>query len=238
VPTLNEVLGSWHGRVRVALRYLATRRGPLSISANQGGGFVRTRAELSRPNMQLYFCPVSYTRAAPGKRALMRPDPFPGFLLGAQPCRPTSRGYLEIASADPLASPRIVPNSLSTDQDVSDMLEATRLLRRLAAAPSLAAVAAQEIAPGAAIQSDADLLMDIRKRASTVFHPVSTCRMGPDDMTNVVGSDLKVHGVAGLRVIDASVFPAVTSGNTNAPTIMVAEKGADLVLRDAGRAAL
>jgi choline dehydrogenase len=182
--------------------------------------------------MQLYFSPVSYTRAVPGKRALMRPDAFPGFLLGAQPCRPTSRGYLEIASADPVAAPIIVPNSLSTDQDVSEMLEATRLLRKLAAAPSFAAITAQEIAPGAAVESDADLISDVRKRASTVFHPVSTCRMGPGDGTNVVDSALNVHGVAGLRVIDASVFPTVTSGNTNAPTIMVAEKGADLLLRD------
>jgi choline dehydrogenase len=235
VPSLNEVLGSWWGRARIALRYLATRRGPLSISVNQGGGFVRTRPELARPNMQLYFSPVSYTRAVPGKRALMRPDRFPGFLLGAQPCRPTSRGYLEIASADPLAPPLIFPNSLSTEQDVGDMLAATRLLRKLALAPSLAAITAQEIAPGAAVESDADLLDDIRKRAGTVFHPVSTCRMGPNDKTNVVSDELKVHGVAGLRVIDASIFPAVTSGNTNAPTIMVGEKGADLVLRDAKR---
>ena len=163
------------------------------------------------------------------------PDPFPGFLLGAQPCRPTSRGYLEISSADPFSAPRIIPNSLSTDHDIGEMLEATRLLRRLAAAPSLAEAVAEEIAPGKGVEAEADLLADIRKRASSVFHPVSTCRMGQDDRTNVVDSELKVHGIKGLRVIDASIFPSVTSGNTNAPTVMVAEKGADLVLRDAER---
>ncbi len=238
LPSLNEELGSWLGRIRLAIRYAALRRGPLSISVNQGGGFIRTRPELSHPNMQLYFSPVSYTRAVPGKRALMRPDPFPGFLLGAQPCRPTSRGYLEIGSADPFSAPRIFPNSLSTDHDIGEMLEATRLLRRLAAAPSLAQAVAEEIAPGKGVEAETDLLEDIRKRASSVFHPVSTCRMGQDDRTNVVDSELKVHGLEGLRVIDASIFPSVTSGNTNAPTVMVAEKGADLVLRDAERPAM
>ena len=233
LPTLNEVLGPWRGRIRVALEYALFRRGPLAISVNQGGGFIRTRPELMRPNIQLYFSPVSYTRAVPGKRALMSPDPFPGVLLGAQPCRPTSRGHLRIVSADPFAAPMIVPNSLSTDDDMGAMLEGTKFLRKLASAPSLAAIIAEELKPGAAAQSDADLIEDIRRRSSTVFHPVSTCRMGPDRRENVVDPELKVHGIQGLRVIDASVFPAVTSGNTNAPTIMVGEKGADLVLRDA-----
>jgi choline dehydrogenase len=182
--------------------------------------------------MQLYFSPLSYTRGVPGKRALMRPDPFPGFLLSAQPCRPTSRGHLEIRSADPLAPPLIHPNALSTEEDVHAMLDGTRFLRRLAAAPSLAAIIAEEMAPGPGVQSDANLLEDIRQRGSSVFHPVSSCRMGPDPAMDVVHADLRVYGVEGLRVIDASIFPAVTSGNTNAPTIMVAEKGADLVLRD------
>jgi choline dehydrogenase len=234
-PTLNDELGPWAGRIRVALTYAAFRRGPLSISVNQGGGFVRTRAELPRPNVQLYFSPLSYTRAPPGKRALMRPDPFPGFLLSAQPCRPTSRGHIRITSANPFAAPAIVPNSLSTDHDVREMLEATKFLRRLASSPSLAAVIAEELKPGAGVQSDEALIADLRQRGSSVFHPVGTCRMGADDKANVVDHELKVHGVAGLRVIDASVFPAVTSGNTNAPTIMVAEKGADLALRDASR---
>ena len=232
LPTLNQELGTWPGRVRVALRYALLRRGPLAISVNQGGGFVRTRPDLPRPDMQLYFSPLSYTRGVPGKRALMRPDPFPGFLLSAQPCRPTSRGHLEIRSSDPLAPPLIHPNALSTEDDIHAMLDGTRFLRQLAAAPSLAAIIAEEMAPGPGVQSDADLLEDIRQRASSVFHPVSSCRMGPDPGADVVDADLRVYGVEGLRVIDASIFPAVTSGNTNAPTIMVAEKGADLVLRD------
>jgi choline dehydrogenase len=203
------------------------------MSVNQGGGFIRTRPHLTRPNIQLYFSPLSYTRAVPGKRALMRPDTFPGFLLGAQPCRPTSRGHLQIRSGDPFAPPAIFPNSLATEDDRRDILEASKFLRRLAAAPSLAAIIADEMQPGPAVQSDEELADDVRQRASSVFHPVSTCRMGPDQKDNVVNHELMVHGIHGLRVIDASIFPSVTSGNTNAPTIMVAEKGADLILRDA-----
>ncbi|SED74908.1 choline dehydrogenase [Rhizobiales bacterium GAS191] len=232
LPSLNEVFGTWHGRVGAAIRYLLTRRGPLSISVNQGGGFVRSRPDLPRPNIQLYFSPHSYTKAVPGKRALLRPDPFPGFLLGAQPCRPTSRGYLQIRSGDPMAAPLIVPNSLSTEHDVDELLACTKLLRKLAAMPSFAAIIAEEMAPGGEVASDEELIEDIRRRASCVFHPIGTCCMGPDDKTSVVDPELTVHGLSGLRVIDASVFPTLTSGNTNAPTVAVAERGADLVLRD------
>ena len=233
VPTLNDELRPWWGKMRAALRYALTRRGPLALSVNQGGGFVRGRPGLARPNLQLYFSPLSYTRAPAGRRPLMRPDPFPGFLLSAQPCRPTSRGFLELRATDPFAPPRIVPNSLATEHDVEEMLEGARFLRSLAAAPALRDVIDAELQPGAAVESRDALLADIRARCSTVFHPVSTCRMGPDPREAVVDARLRVHGIAGLRIVDASVFPTLTSGNTNAPTIMVAEKGADLILADA-----
>jgi len=233
VPTLNTTLGTWRGRIAAGIRYLLTQRGPLAISVNQAGGFVRTRPGLPAPNMQLYFSPLSYSRATPGKRALMQPDRFPGFLLSAQPCRPASRGQIEITTPDPFAPPRIEPNSLSVEQDVQDLLEGSKFLRHLAASPSLAAIIDAELKPGPTVHSDEALIDDLRKRASTVFHPVSTCRMGPNPASDVVNHELKVHGLKGLRVIDASIFPTVTSGNTNAPTIMVGERGADLVLRDA-----
>jgi choline dehydrogenase len=231
VPTLNQVLRPLWGKLRAGLEYIAARRGPLSLSVNQGGGFVRSRPGLDRPNLQLYFSPVSYTKAPPGKRLLMSPDLFPGFLLSAQPCRPTSRGHIAIRSADAFAPPAIHPNSLSTDHDVRELLEGSHFLRRLAATPAFGAIIEHELQPGPGVQTDAALLEDIRQRASSVFHPVSTCRMGRSPHENVVDHELKVHGLHGLRVIDASIFPAVTSGNTNAPVIMVAEKGADLVLR-------
>jgi len=232
VPTLNNQFGTWQGQLRAGLRYVLRRNGPLALSVNQGGGFFRSRAGLDGPNMQLYFSPLSYTKATPGKRALMRPDPYPGFLLSAQPCRPTSRGHLQIRSSDPLAAPLIVANSLATENDVQDMQEASAFLRKLAATPSLSAVIEHELMPGAGVQSPAQMLDDIRQRASSVFHPVGTCRMGPDATSAVVNDRLQVHGLQRLRVIDASAFPAITSGNTNAPTLMLAEKGAALVLAD------
>lgn len=232
VPTLNDQLHSWRGKLWHGLRYVLTRRGPLSLGVNQGGGFIRTRPDLTRPNIQLFFSPVSYTKAPPGKRPLMNPDPFSGFLTSAQPTRPTSRGYLQIRSADPCAAPAIHPNYLSTQGDVAEMLEGMRFLRRLAATPAMSQIIAEEIAPGPAVQSDEDFIADIRARAGTVYHPVGTCRMGPDPRADVVDARLCAHGLAGLRVVDASVFPTLTSGNTNAPVIMVAEKAADMILED------
>lgn len=232
VPTLNQQLGSWGGRVRAALRYAFTRGGPLSLSVNQGGGFIRSTPDSPQPDLQLYFSPVSYTRTPPGVRPLLRPDPFPGMLLSAQPCRPASRGELRLRSANVLDAPIIRPNSLGDPQDLERLLQGALWLRRLAAAPALADVIDSEIAPGAQAQTREALIDDIRQRAGTVFHPVSTCRMGPDATQAVVDARLRVHGLAGLRVVDASIFPAITSGNTNAPTMMVGEKGADLILED------
>lgn len=232
VPTLNNQLGPWHGKLWAGLQYLARRRGPLALSVNQGGGFVRSRPDAPQANLQLYFSPLSYLRATPGQRRLMAPDPYPGFLLSAQPCRPSSRGHLQLDPRDPLAAPRITPNALSTAHDQQELVEGALLLRRLAATPAMRAVIAQELVPGATVLTPEQLLADARARASTVFHPVSTCRMGPQPQDSVLNARLQVHGLHKLRVIDASAFPALTSGNTNAPTLMLAEKGADLVLQD------
>jgi choline dehydrogenase-like flavoprotein len=233
VPTLNQQLYPWWGKLAQGIRYVLTRRGPLSLSVNQAGGFVKTNPDCKHPNMQLYFSPVSYTRAPKGKRPLMNPDPFPGFLLGMQPTRPTSRGHIALRSTDPFDAPEIHPNSLSTNQDLNEMVEGCKILRAIAQSPALQAVIDAEIAPGPEVQSDEDMLEDVRNRCSTVFHPVSTCRMGPDRTENVVDHRLKVYGMDGLRIVDASIFPTITSGNTNAPSIMVGEKGADLILEDA-----
>lgn len=232
VPSLNEQLRPWHGKLWQGLRYVLARRGPLALGVNQAGGFVSTTASAGRPNIQLFFSPLSYTKAPPGKRPLMNPDPFPGFLLSAQPMRPTSRGHLAIRSADPTEAPEIHPNYLATDFDVQEMLEATQLLRRFSATPAMARIIKSELRPGPQVQSDTDLMADCRARAATVYHPVSTCRMGPDPTVDVVDHCLRVHGMAALRIVDASIFPTLTSGNTNAPVIMVAEKAADMILSD------
>jgi choline dehydrogenase len=232
-PSLNDELHPWHGKLRAASRYIVSRGGPLSLSVNQGGGFFRTRPDRTRPDMQLYFSPLTYERTPPGIRPLMHPDPFPGFTTSASPCRPTSRGVLEIRSADPAAPPRIQPNYLATEHDLADLLAGAKFLRRLAATPALGDLIEAELKPGPAAQSDEDLIADIRARAYSVFHPCGSCGMGPDPARAVVDPRLKVHGLEGLRVVDASIFPSIPSGNINAPAIMVGEKGADLVLEDA-----
>jgi choline dehydrogenase len=231
-PSLNDTLYPWYGKLLAGLHYILKRQGPLALSLNQGGGFFRSRPDSEYPDIQLYFSPLTYEKAVPGVRALTRTDPFSGFTTSVSPCRPTSRGHVEIKSGDPRQAPAIHPNFLATNHDVDELLSGARFLRKLAATPSLSAIIAEELKPGPAKVSDEELVADIRARAYSVFHPVSTCRMGFDPMENVVDSRLRVHGIAGLRVIDASIFPTVTSGNTNAPAIMVGEKGADLVLAD------
>lgn len=235
VRTLNEDLRPWAGRIKAALRYAFDRGGPLSLSINQGGGFVRLDAGDGAPNQQLYFSPVSYTRAPPGKRPMMSPDPFPGFLMGFSACRPTSRGEVALASSDPMAAPVIQPNYLATEEDRAEAVRGVRLIRKIAETQAFQAVIETEISPGSGATSDDALLAHIRDTAWTVFHPCGTCRMGRDPATSVVDPRLRVHGVPGLRVVDASVFPNVTSGNINAPVIMVAERAADLILEDAQR---
>lgn len=234
VPTLNQLLRPWWGKALAGSRYLALRSGPLSMSMNQGGGFFRTDPGRDRPNMQLYFQAFSTVLPRAGERPILSPDPWPGFSIGLSNCRPTSRGAIHIRSADPLAAPRIVANAFSTDHDVAEMLAAVKFLRVVAAQPALAKVIAEEILPGPACVEDAALIDDFRRRSGTVYHPVSTCRMGPDPAAAVVDPRLRVHGVSGLRVIDASVFPAVISGNTNAAAIVTGAKGATMVLEDAG----
>jgi len=228
-PSLNETLRPLLGKIRVGLDYIIRRKGPLSLSVNQGGGWFRTEPGLNRANMQLYFSPLSYERLSPGVRKPMSPDPFPGFSLTVSPSRPTSRGFVEIRSADPAEPPRIAPNYLDTPEDVADLLAGARFMRRLAATPTLSALIAEEMRPGPACESDAEMIADLRAKAYSIYHPCSTCRMGPDPREAVVDSQLRVHGIAGLRVADASIFPSVTSGNTNAPAMMVGEKAADIL---------
>jgi choline dehydrogenase len=240
VPTLNNQLHPWWGRLWAGLRYVATRRGPLSMSVNQAGAFVRSRPGLARPDLHLYFNPLSYTaNSATGGTAskLLNPDPFPAFLLAFNTCRPTSRGRVGLRSADPFDKAVIETNFLSTPEDVAAVSEGSHVVRRIASQPALASVIEREMFPGPERQSPKEILEDFRARCGSVYHACSTARMGPDPSRHAVDARLRVHGVQGLRVIDASVFPAVTSGNTNAPVVMVAEKGADMVLEDLRAAA-
>ena len=232
-PTLNNVLRPFTGKVRVALQYALTRRGPLSLSVNQCGGYFRSSPDLEAPDQQLYFNPVTYTTTPNGKRTVVQPDPFPGFIISFQPSRPTSRGRIDISAADPSAAPLIRPNSLGTNEDLEQVVAGARLCQRLMNTSALKQLVDDAFGPDLRSMTDDQIIADFRERCGTVFHPVGTCRMGRDAQTSVVSPRLKVHGVEGLRVVDASVFPNVTSANTNAPTMMLAYRAADLILEDA-----
>lgn len=203
--------------------YLLLRAGPLANNIFESAAFVKTVAGLDRPDVQLVFQPAK--RPPPS-------FPFPfghGFALSPVGLYPRSRGRITLASPDPLEAPLIDPNLLSVPEDVEPLVRAIRLIRRIFASPPFAKYRAEEVVPGAAAQTDADLVAYIRAQAYTVHHPVSTCRMGTDESA-VVDPQLRVVGLEGLRVADASVFPSIIGGNTNAVVVMVAEKAADLIL--------
>lgn len=232
VPTLNDQLRPLLGKLKVGLQYLLFRSGPLSLSINHGGGFFRTSPNLPRPNMQLYMQAFSTLLPKAGERPVLSPDPFSGLSLGLSNCRPTSRGEINIKSADPHTHPRITPNAYGTQHDVDEMLQAVKFIRKLADQEPLKSLIAEELRPGPACKSEAELIHDFKQRSGTVYHPSCTCRMGKSRSTSVVDENLKVHGIQNLRVCDASVFPNLIAGNTGAPSMLVGWKGAELILND------
>ena len=233
VPTYNDILRPWWGKALVGMKSLLTGSGPLAKSINHAGGFFRTSPDLTRPNMQLYFQAFSTLVPRVGERPLLTPDPFSGLSIGLSNCRPTSRGEITLKSADPFVHPRIVANAFSTENDVAEMLAAVKFLRRIAAEGPIRSLIAEELRPGPSVQTDDDLIADFRARSGTVYHPSCTARMGRDAATSVVDPDLRVRGVEGLRVCDASVFPTLIGGNTNAPSILVGWIGAERILKNA-----
>ncbi|KVL86315.1 GMC family oxidoreductase [Burkholderia stagnalis] len=233
-PTLNDEMGTLVGKLKIGLRYLLTKRGPLAMSVNQAGGFFRGGADAHEPNLQLYFNPLSY-RIPKSAHASIKPEPYSGFLIAFNPCRPTSRGAIEIASNRAEDAANIHINALTTQKDLDEAVQGSKLIRALMRAPALQAMTVEEISPGPQVASDDALLQYFREQSGSIYHLCGSCAMGPDARTSVVDAALRVHGLQGLRIVDASVFPNITSGNINAPTMMVAEKGADLILADASR---
>ncbi len=233
VPTYNDELRPWWGKLRAGMQYFLSGGGPLAKSINHAGGFFRTRNDLDRPNMQIYMQAFSTLVPRDGERPVLTPDPWSGMSLGLSNCRPTSRGHIRLRNARPEDHPVITANAFSTNHDVEEMLAAVKFLRHLAAQPAMARLIKEELRPGPGVISDDDLITDLRSRSGTVYHPSCTCRMGPDASGSVVDAGLRVHGLAGLRVIDASAFPSIIAGNTNAPAMLMGWKGAEAVLADA-----
>ncbi|MEP9347631.1 GMC family oxidoreductase N-terminal domain-containing protein [Xanthobacter sp. KR7-225] len=228
--TLNQQASTWLGKAKMALQYALLRKGPLTIPPALVSAFTRSAPDAPTPNVQFVAYPVSFDKVGDA------PHPYPGFTASACLLNPFSRGHVRIASPDAMAAPKIQLNFLTDERDLDIAAGAMRAVRRAIAGPALARFRPQEVQPGITAQTDAELKDAARRYGMTIFHPVGTCRMG-DDAGAVVDSRLRVHGIAGLRVVDASVMPTITSGNTNAPTIMIAEKAADMILEDRRTAA-
>jgi choline dehydrogenase len=225
--TLNEMSHSAWAKLLMGVEYAFRKTGPLTMSPSQLGAFARSSADVTRADLEYHVQPLSLDRFG---EPLHRE---PAFTASVCNLRPESRGHIRISSPDPFVVPSISPNYLSTPGDRLVAARAIRLTRRIAAAPSLARFAPREFLPGPQLQSDEDLARAAGDIGTTIFHPVGTCRMGTDDEA-VVDPRLRVRGVSGLRVADASVMPLITSGNTNAPTLMVAEKAAAMIREDRG----
>jgi choline dehydrogenase len=224
--TLNDILNHPVRRILAGARYAAFRKGPLTIAAGTSGAFFKTNPRLASPDVQIHFLPFSTDKMGEKLHS------FSGFSASVCQLRPESRGSLRIKSADPAAPPEIRINYLATETDRTAFVEGIKILRRILAAPALKPYVVGEVEPGPKVTSDEDILNFCRQRGSTVYHPTSTCRMGNDPLA-VVDQRLRVRGIEGLRVVDASVMPDLMSGNTNAPTIMIAEKASDMILEDA-----
>jgi len=223
--TLNTLANSWWGKARIGMEYVFRRSGPMSMAPSQLGAFTRSSPDKAWPDLEYHVQPLSLDAFG---------EPLHSFnAITASVCNlnPTSRGTVQIQSADPAMAPLIAPNYLSTDEDRRIAAESLRLTRRIVAQPALARYRPEEFKPGVQFQSDAELARLAGDIATTIFHPVGTCKMGrADDASAVVDSHLRVRGVAGLRVVDASVMPTITSGNTNSPTLMIAERAAQWIL--------
>lgn len=225
VDTLNTRYHSLLGKIAMAAEYALHRSGPLSMAPSQLGLFTKSDPSLASADLEYHVQPLSLDKFG---------DPlhrFPGLTLSVCPLRPASRGFVSLQSPDPAAAPLIYPDYLSSPDDQQTAVKALKQIRALIETPALQALQPEEILPGASIQSDPDLLKAAGDIGTTIFHPVGTAKMGQDDMS-VVDSRLRVHGLGKLRIVDASIMPNITSGNTHAPVVMIAEKAADMILSD------
>ncbi|MDE1195239.1 MAG: GMC family oxidoreductase N-terminal domain-containing protein [Pseudomonas sp.] len=224
--TLNQMAGSLWGKMNMGLRYALNRSGPLAMAPSQLGAFARSGPEQATANLEYHVQPLSLERFGEPLHG------FPAFTASVCDLRPQSRGTVEIRSALADAAPLIKPNYLSHEADLKVAADAIRLTRRIAAAPALASFEPVEYLPGVSLQTDEELRQAASNIGTTIFHPVGTCKMG-QGRDAVVDERLRVHGVIGLRVVDASIMPTITSGNTCSPTVMIAEKAAQMIIEDA-----
>ncbi|MGI9350609.1 MAG: GMC family oxidoreductase [Rhizobiaceae bacterium] len=228
VSTINTEIGNWFKQAMIGLRYVLSRTGPMTMAASLGAGFLKTRPELSSPDIQFHIQPFSADSPAEG------PHPFSAFTASVLQLRPESAGHLELVSSDMRDYPKIHPNYLSTKLDCDTLVEGIRISRKIARMEPLKSIITESHGPNDDISDDDydGLLNWARDTSTTIYHPTGTCKMGNDPMA-VVDERLKVRGIDGLRVADCSIMPIIVSGNTNAPAIMIGEKASDMILKDA-----
>ena len=223
--TLNDELNTWWKKALIGVQYILFRTGPLTLSASQVFAFTNTALDGSRPNIQFHMQPLSADKPGDGVH------PFSAFTMSVCNLRPESRGEVSINSSNPEDLPTIIPNYLSTESDRKVAIESIKVARKIAQANSIKEHILDEFVPGNSFSSDDELLEVARNHSQSIYHPVGTCKMG-HDKESVVDDQLRVHGIKNLRVVDASIMPELVSGNTNAPTMMIAEKAAEMILNN------
>lgn len=224
-PTLNDEVNNPFRKMWIGMQYMLNRSGPMTLAASQVCIFTRSNPDVTRPDIQFHMQPLSADKPGDG------PHKFSAFTSSVCQLRPQSQGYIKIKSPDATVYPEIQPNYLSAEIDRVTAVNGVKVARKIASAPALKDYVIDEFVPGEQYQSDEELLEAVRLYSQTIYHPTSTCKMG-NDKDAVVDARLKVYGIEGLRVVDASIMPQIVSGNTNAPTIMIAEKGSDMILED------
>jgi len=230
VNTLNYLLGRWRGRSASIIKYLFKRTGPLSLSINQSGGYVNWKSKDKFPNLQIYFNPISYSISYHNKRPLLKTDKFNGFAIGFNSCRPKSRGSISLTTNKFKDFPIIDPNYLDHQKDIYDLKCAFDIVRKLSASKHISDINKGPINIDPLQLSDEELINHFKENAHSVYHPCGTCRMDNDIQKGVVSEKLKVHGTQNLWIADASIFPNITSGNINAPVMMMAYRASQLII--------
>jgi choline dehydrogenase len=230
--TLNKDLGTWGGRIKSALKYLHNRSGPLSLSLNQGGGYINWNSLDPYPNIQLYFNPLTYSVSYKNRRPLLNTDKFNGFIIGFNSCRPKSLGEVKLKSFKDDYLPSINPNYLSDERDIHDLYAAFDFIRMFSNNKNISDIIKSPVNIDPIKATDQELLDHFKSIATTIYHPCGTCRMSKDVDTGVVSDKLKVHGLDNLWIVDASIMPNITSGNINAPVMMLAHLSSKIIIDD------